>query len=346
MTHQRSQDELDEQGWFELLVSAGGHMLAVALLAAGSAVVFSSAASRQVVGWAWREGVSLGGFPVRVGVHIGLCAAVWAALVVLWRRGRRLAGLLGDQPAEGAKSKTVKLSSRRGTVLTETLIVLPVALLLIMGIAQLALVNIAATLSDLAVIEAARSVWVWAPEAEEGRMGVDRALVTEKARVQAAAILAPAASSDFGNFSSGHHPDYNGTFRKAMGAIYGAQLDSGGQDTGSYARDEAELKLSAGRDASTGTDMAFNLSFDSASFEERTVRKFFSAWAHTQVEIVETNDRVGAKMTYDHLCLLPLVAGIFGQHKTVGGDEGYYVTIERSYSLRKQVNPNASLPRH
>lgn len=322
------------------IIKALLHALAVIILATGSLALFSSEASWRVVGWAWERGVLVDALLTDVGLHVGLCSVVWAALVLCYSRVRKLVATLRtkDRPR-------VKLAARRGTVLTETLIVLPVALLLIMGIAQLTLMNIAATLSDLAVMQASRAVWVWAPEAETGRFGVNQNTVEEKARVAAAAIMAPTASSDFGGFQTGQHPTYGRTFRKAMGAMYGSTLDQGGTDVGSFSTTEAELKLSA-QDSPIGKNMAFNLAFDSSDFQERSARKFFNAWAQTEIEVVDNGEWVGAKMTYQHMCLMPLVAGIFGEHKAIHGQDGYFVEINRAYNLPKQIDPNAKLPQH
>jgi hypothetical protein len=327
----------NQRGIVEILTTVGFHVIVVSVLALGSAACFASPASREALGFVLSQGVMLDTLLVDLALHAGLCAVVWATLFFL---GRRLWRLVDRRPAGG---EPLRLGGVRGTVITETLIVLPVALLLIMGIAQLALVNIAATLTDLAVIQSARSVWVWAPEAQEGRFFVDRSTVREKARVQAAAVLTPAASSNFGRFGTGQYSGYAKSFRKAMGAIYGAQLDDAGTDIGSYSTSEAELHLSADRQ-NKAKNFAFNLSFDSHKFEERTARKFFNAWVHTDIEIVESDEFIGARMTYHQPMLMPLVAGIFGDFQHINGEAGYYVSIERAYTLRKQVKPNANLP--
>lgn len=327
----------NQRGTLDLLLAGGFHAIVVLMMAMGSAAYFAGPASREALGFAFSQGILVDTLLVDAALHVGLCALVWATLFFmgqrLWRLARR-----GPEDAP-----PLRLGGARGTVLTETLIVLPVALLLIMGIAQLALVNIAATLTDLAVIQSARSVWVWAPEAQEGRFFVDRSTVREKARVQAAAVLAPAASSDFGSFAAGQHPGYTKSFRKAMGAIYGTQLDDAGTDIGSYSTAEAELHLNPDRENSA-ENFVFELAFDSHQFQERTARKFFNAWVHTDIELLESDDWIGARMTYHQPMLMPLVAGIFGDFQHINGESGYYLSIERAYTLRKQVKPNANLP--
>jgi hypothetical protein len=329
-----------------LLAKVGLHVLAVLILAVASAALFASEAGWRIADWAWRQGTLVDAVLLEASVHVGLCGLVWAALVVCFGRLRTLIAMgKADEPATIKLASPKELVSRSGTVLTETIIVLPIALLLIFGIAQLALVNIASTLSDLAAIQAARTIWVWEPEAREGRFNVDRALVKEKARVQAAAIMAPTASSNFGTFNTSGQPGYDQTFRKAMGAMYGATVEHGGSDVGSYSSTQAEMELSAGYEANR-KNLGFDLAFDSDDFRQRTARKFFNAWSQTEIEMTETREQIGVRLTYHHLCLMPVVASIFGDYAQINGNKGYYLTMERTYNLprHEDVKPNKNLP--
>lgn len=330
-----------KRGLLPSIISIGFHGLAVLILAASSAALFSTDITMSALRWAWQHDQAFSSVALGLAGHLGLCALVWATIVFIAGRVRR-----SWSTAETATSKPFKLGARPiGSVLTETIIVLPVALVLIMGIAQLALINIAATLADLAVIQSARTAWVWMPEAVDGRFNVDRSMVKEKARVQAAAVLAPVASSDFGEFRMSAQPDYAKTFQKTMGAIYGAQVEGGGgNDVGSYSQTQAEQKLTPGR-RTTPEEFSFFLAFDATTFEERSARKFFNSWAHTEIELADSGERIGVTMTYHHFCLMPLVAGIFGEYKQINGKNGYFLTIERKYTLRKQVKVNAKQPR-
>lgn len=324
------------RGVLPALVGAGFHGLVVLIMGAATAALFSTSITVDALRWAWQQQEGLASIGLGIAGHLGLCALVWATLFLSATRMRQL---------WRANAEPVRLTPKPiGSVLTETLVVLPVALVLIMGIAQLALVNITGTLADLAVIQSARSAWVWMPEATEGRFNVDRSLVAEKARVQAAAVLAPTASSEFGNFRLGAHPDYTKTFQKTMGAIFGTQIEGGGgSNVGAYARARAEQKLTPGLNT-TPSEFSFFLAFDASKFEDRTARKFYNAWAHTEVELAETGDRIGVTMTHHYFVLMPLVAGIFGEHKQINGKHGYFLTLERKYTLRKQVKVNAKLP--
>lgn len=318
------------------LVAAGFHGLVVLILGAASAALFSNEATLYALRWAWQQQAELGPVALGLAKHLGLCALVWATFYGGVGRLRRL---------WSADAAPHKLGVRPlGSVLTETLIVLPVALTLIMGIAQLTLVNITATLADLAVIQSARAAWVWMPEAVEGRFNVDRSLVRQKARVAAAAVLAPSASSDFGGFRKDADPDYTQTFQKTMGAIYGAQIEGGGgNDVGRYSQTRAEQKLTPGYEMQ-GKDFSFFMALDATSFEERSARKFFNAWAHTEIELRESHSNVGVRMTHHFAALMPLVAGLFGEYKQINGKYGFFLTFEREYTLRKQVKVNAKPP--
>ena len=324
------------RGAVSFLVAAVFHGLVVLILGAASAALFSNEATLSALGWAWQQDAGVAPVALGLAKHLGLCALVWATFYMGAGRLRSL---------WSAGAAPIKLGARPlGSVLTETLIVLPVALILIMGIAQLTLVNIAATLADLAVIQSARTAWIWMPEAVEGRFNVDRSLVRQKARVAAAAVLAPSASSDFGGFRKDSDPDYTRTFQKTMGAIYGAQIEGGGgNDVGAYSQTRAEQKLTPGQDME-GENFSFFMAFDATSFEERSARKFFNSWAHTEIKLVENHSNVGVRMTHHFIVLMPLVAGIFGEHKQINGKYGYFLTFEREYTLRKQVKVNAKSP--
>lgn len=315
------------------------HCFFVLLIAFASAAIFSSKMALSAARWGWEQGNLLENIGPGIALHLGLCALAWGAIWWSYRRFKAFARR-ARAPREALKLKRLTV----GTVLTETLIVLPLALVLTFGIAQLTLINIAATLADLAVIQAARSAWLWLPEASERRFGVDRPLVLEKSRVQAAAILTPVASSNYGSFAKGSRTGYANTFLKTMGAIYGTQLDGGGgNDIGSYSTAQAELHLGDGEQIKA-SEFSLSRHFDSDDFRTRTARKFYNSWLYTDVEFAETNERAGVRMTYNYLCLMPLVAGVFGKFKQVNGEEGYFVTLEREYTLQKQVKANARLP--
>jgi hypothetical protein len=112
-------------------------------------------------------------------VHFGLAAAIWTILFLGVRTLLR----------RRAEPRTVKL--RRGSVMVETLIVFPVLLLLISGLSQLTLLNVASLLGNLAGYNAGRAVWVWDAQ------GASDAECEERAIDAAAHAVVPSVPDDF-----------------------------------------------------------------------------------------------------------------------------------------------------
>lgn len=139
---------------------------------------------------------------VAIAAHLGLAAALWgcvysaARLLLSMRRAPR----------------TVRLS--KGSVMVETLIVLPILLLLISGLSQLTLVNVAGLLSNLAGYNAGRAVWVWDAQ------GVSDAECEQRAVDAAAHAVAPSVSDDFVGASGSRAGD-------GPSLIYAAAYDTG-----------------------------------------------------------------------------------------------------------------------
>ena len=78
-------------------------------------------------------------------LHLGISVCVWALFVILFHTVR-------PDPTDVSR----RFRATRGTVLTETLIVIPVALTLTFGLAQLAVMNVAGILANLASVQAGR----------------------------------------------------------------------------------------------------------------------------------------------------------------------------------------------
>ena len=73
--------------------------------------------------------------------------------------------------------------------MTETLIVIPVYILVMLGTMQLSQNMMAGLLTTLSAFEAGRTAAVWIPEAESGRNGVSDDLVNDKVRIAAATVV-------------------------------------------------------------------------------------------------------------------------------------------------------------
>lgn len=234
----------------------------------------------------------------------------------------------------------------RGTAITETLVVIPVLLLLILGTAQLAINNIARVLLNYGTSQAVRAAWVWQPEVEpldnaDARMGVSQERVEEMVRLRVAAAMTPVAPAMFASERSIDTESF-----QQMRAIFLATqmehppLDAGGQVVGT-----AEVLDTF--DASD--ELTFRNALDGGSYPQRTVRKFTSAYQATDVVIVEEtineDDFVGVEIEYMHQITFPLVGSIFGERATVGQTQSRFMAMERESRYRAQRPPNAELPR-
>lgn len=233
---------------------------------------------------------------------------------------------------------------QRGSVMVETLIVLPVFLLMTFGIAQLALNNIAVVLANAATFQASRSAWLWLPEARVGRLGNPVSdpmeFVAEKARLQAAAVLTPVAPGDYLR-----DPDLPEVAEKARAIFIASQTLFPGTDSGADALQDAPGL--ATRSASAHTT-SFVRAFDTTSFVERTARKFTWAYRLSEVEVLvdDAGEELTVNLTYHHLCVMPLVGAIFGDWMEAGGMlTGHFSTIRRSFTRGQQGVPGKKWPR-
>ncbi|RDV38574.1 hypothetical protein DV096_07105 [Bradymonadaceae bacterium TMQ3] len=315
--------------WIEAAVASLGHVMATGLVAlAALMVVVGPGHVRALL----EVELAQGWVPERwlgpVAAHLVLSALVWALIVAA---GRALRGF-------SAGSRSPRLVRARGAVATETLIVMPVLLLLVFGLAQLAVVNIAGMLANYAAIQAGRAVWVWHPETQplndqSARRGVSEEMVIDHARAQAAAALAPVAPGDH-QMSNGEGSAVLERMRVMMMA---SQIESPPNDSG-------RLVGEVGFEAATNEDAAFWRALDGSSFPERTSRKITFAFLATDVELVSRGDEVGASLTYRHYIAFPLVGAIFGEQSSVGGRSGSFSAITREFLLPAQVQPNAETP--
>ncbi|TXD34677.1 hypothetical protein FRC96_13780 [Lujinxingia vulgaris] len=315
--------------WIEASVASLGHVAATGMVAlVGLVWVVGPGHLRALLEVELAQGWAASRWLGPVAGHLALSALVWATLVVA---GRALQGF-------GARQRSPRLVRARGAVATETLIVMPVLLLLVFGLAQLAVVNIAGMLANYAAVQAGRAVWVWHPETQplndqSARRGVTDAMVIDHARAQAAAALAPVAPGDH-QMSGG---EGSAVLERMRGMMMASQVESPPNDSGRMVQE-------AGFDAATNEDAAFWRALDGSSFPERTSRKITFAYLATEVEVVTRGEDVGASLTYQHYVAFPLVGAIFGEQSSVGGRSGNFSTITREFLLPAQVQPNAETP--
>ncbi len=245
-------------------------------------------------------------------LHLALSACFWAFLSICYHLARSL-----------RSDPTPRLVKARGTVITETIIVLPIFLILNLGLIQLAILNTASLLTQLAAFNAGRVVAIWHPEAMEGRKGVTTDMVNEKARVAAAMALTPVAPSDF--------PIQPGSCSSTTLDNKLEGLEGLGHTTTGSTIPHGEMRLPAFWDAS--------------DFETRGRRKLIFAHCATTVEYAIGSDQlVRTVVRYQQQIAMPLVANVFGQIETVGGRMAYFTPLERDHITTHQIPPCVRTP--
>ncbi|MFU8802225.1 MAG: hypothetical protein ACNA8W_00310 [Bradymonadaceae bacterium] len=258
-------------------------------------------------------------------LHMGLAACIWAlgwivvALVKEWRK---------QEP------RPLRVVSARGSVMTETLITMPVLLLLIFGLGQLTVNNIAGVLTNLATFQAARVVWLWEGEPEPcGGGGCD---VQDRARIQAALVLTPAAP---GEYNKGN--DLSARAEQVRGIMVGSQRPWPSSDMGFEGMEMADDVLA---DDGPGWGTNFTGAIDASSFIARSARKFTFAYEATEITYSTSADEVTVELKYKHFAAFPIVGRIFGEVDTVGGRTGYFATFNRVYTQDRLPEANRQVP--
>lgn len=258
--------------------------------------------------------------------HLASMAALslgcWLTLMVCARRFR----------AQRTVRLVRMLRRRRGTAMTEFLVILPVMLLLIFGLAQLAINLIGGTLFQVARYEAARAALVWAPEIGAGR-GVSLDHARNKVRTAVASVMAPVAPGEYGGAAV------------AMGDATEMRRIM----VQRYLPADASALVNAGAPLSAvlgDREHTFVMALDDSPFPVRAYLKFTHAFGATaDVEIEERGDDIAATFVYHHQQAMPVVAWVFGARATVAGRDAYYTSWPGDYVLpRQRFGPNAALP--
>lgn len=314
-------------GWAARLAAAAGH--GVGVLAVALAMGLWALPGQTVLalfGYArLAPDAVVGSMGWGLALHLGLAACVWAMGVIAWRlwRLRRV-------------NKPTVIRSSAGVVLTEFLVILPVYVLLMFGLAQLALNNVAGILARVAEYEAGRAAWIWHPEQEASRAGVDEARMTDKIRITVALVMAPVAAADFNSGSSA-----------AMGVAVGDDLSQDARQVRAMMASRFP-GLSGTIDAALPIDwgsqeLSLSKGLDHSDFSARAVRKFTHAYYATdpeQIDVQVTDGKITTTFVYQHFQAMPAVGHIFGDYQGglfgtggVGGRQGYYQKIEGAYAL-------------
>ncbi len=268
---------------------------------------------------------------VELALHVGLAACLWALVVI----GHELV-----TSREGSPRKTLRLEG--GSVMTETLVILPIFFMLTFGIAQLAINNMAGLLANAAVFQAGRAAWLWSGEADVARNGVSTGKVEEMARIQAAAVLTPIAPAEFIQNPAGLSDEA----QQMRGVLLGGQMPAFSQDAGGPAKSAAPAFLAGDNMTNVSNkDSAFFRSFDTSGWRQRTVRKFTFAYHSTEITVINGADEAGVNLRYHHHQAMPYIGKLFGDWRAdVGGRPGHYATIEREFTMPKQIAPNPCEP--
>lgn len=252
-------------------------------------------------------------------LHVGLAACIWALgfiAIRLWA--------LRDKP-------TTSFRAARGSVMVETLIVIVPFLLLTSGIAQLTILNITGVLAHVASYQATRTVWVWQPEADKGRMGVNNTEVNRRARLAAAAIMAPSAPADYSITNSNDKE-----FVALRGTMTGAFSPDITSSAGSHGKTIASVAVIGGKTA-ISSNLNYAVAFDSSNFMSRAARKLTFAYAASNVTVTR-GETITTRLEYQQNVVFPWFSYIWGTTSVVGGRPGKYVKLTRTFSMPAQVS--------
>ncbi len=310
------------------------HTIGVGVIFTATIWTHGSEAAGEAAATAWEWGLLFNNANEYL-LQVGLSACLWALAVIVFKL---VAIAHRDARAEKLKPTRIALKAR-GTVLTESLIVLPVFLLLTLGLIQLTLNNTAAIFTSLAAFQSGRTVHLWAPEnsgsswARNGGVSSDN--IQERARVAAASVLAPVAPSQYLDGSCSTSSLFNNKLEAMMSVTLGAAGSLGSASAGTV------RALAMGREMSTRNNLTVTKAFDSDKFAVRAPIKLLIAYCHTAAEVRTTNGMHAVTVTFSHKQAMPLVGRIFG---SVIKTSGRYNNVVRTYNIPQQISPNPAHP--
>lgn len=183
--NRRSGSSLSPHRVMRTLVATGLHLMAVLVVFTLFVGLFATEQVATVFPLALAEPQLQTDLLAPLLIIFGLAGCAWAMSYIVFLLAR----------ARVTVMKTVTLRPSRGTIMTETLVVLPIFFLLTFGLAQMGTNSIAGLLATLGTFEAGRTLSVWGPEIGNNRApggSVSTELAREKARLAAAAVIAPA----------------------------------------------------------------------------------------------------------------------------------------------------------
>ncbi len=304
----------------------------IGIIAAGLALFVGDASTFDLLVSSWsHEGMGINW--QSLGLHMLYSMAIWGTGAALFFWMRR-----GVSPQEGPGRVRVT-STSRGAVMVETLLILVPFLLLTSGLAQLAMLNVAGLLADLAAFQGARTAWIWQPEADAGRNGTTDDDVLFRARTASALVLAPTAGANFfvgRNFPRGSGPPFRRA-RTGITASFRSGLPLTGQQEWSMsANNWRYFQLSA--DQATAEFTSFSSALDTTSFHLRAGRKCTMAFMNLEDYEIITRDgssgqEIGVSFTYNYNMLFPWFAYIWGRQNVQGMRVANYSPIPREFTF-------------
>lgn len=247
----------------------------------------------------------------------GLGSCVWAMGVILYA--------LATSRRESVPYRSLK--SARGTIMVETIIILPAYFMLMFGMGQFGLNMISSSMANVAGYSASRAYWVWAPEIGSSRSGtaVTSDMALDKARIAGALVMTgatPGGQLATGNLSDMAKKAQDMTSFPGTGGIIGTLLGVFGGGSGVGA-----------------TETSYYKSFGDSNFLIRGKGKFKNAY--NSIEVTALGGGGGVNFKYKMVQTLPIVGVVFGQM-----DAGRYrMTIERATAFPAQpYGPNGAAP--
>ena len=258
--------------------------------------------------------------------HLGLSALIWTLIVLAYTLTTRKRG------ARVVRAATV----RRGSVMVETLIAVPVFLTLLFGLVQMTLNNTAAIMTSLAAFEAGRAGAIWEAETRspssriKGAAKTDNDDVNERARMAAATVIASVASSTFSDGCS-----TSSAFNSKMTAMTSASNLAG------IAVPTSGALGSLGTINALSSEKRLSTAFDDTRFEFRGTLKMITAYCNTTATVTTEGNRIRTVIEYDHKLTVPMMGRIFmSKMKTLQ----YYSTIRRTFVTAQVMEPNPAPP--
>ena len=301
------------------LVSAAMHLLAITITFACFVALFATQRVAEVFPLAFAEPQLQPDLIAPLVIILGLAACAWGLVFITY--------LLAQSRIHVVRTTSMRPST--GTIITETLIVLPVFFLLTFGLAQMGTSSIAGLLTTLGTYEAGRTLSVWGPEIGNDRApggATSQSTANEKARLAAAAVIAPATPE----LASGLQGCNQGnSLPKMRSGMVAAGLSP-----------EAVPPLSI-----RNMPQAFGVS----AFALRGPTKLTLAYCATEVSWTSINSNPGdterneftTTVRYHHPAVFPLVGILFAADPGAGPWITPHVsTITRTYTMWSQLTPN------